>query len=47
MAGVNRADGFMWRAFFLINAAHRGDVSLRDHYPLGEVSWQGPLLPAS
>jgi len=47
MAGVNRSDGFMWRAFFLINAAHRGDVSLRDHYPLGEVAWQGPLLPAN
>ena len=47
MAGVNRSDGFMWRAFFLINAAHRGDVSLRDQYPLGEVSWPGPLLPAS
>lgn len=47
MDGVNRADAFMWRAFFLINAAHRGDVSLRDHYPLGDVSWPGPLLPAS
>ena len=41
---MNRANGFMWRNFFLINAMHRGDVSLRDYYPLGDESWQGPLL---
>jgi radical SAM superfamily enzyme YgiQ (UPF0313 family) len=45
--GVNRANGFMWRNFFLINAMHRGDVSMRDHYPLGDESWQGPLLTAN
>ncbi|EDY20945.1 Radical SAM domain protein [Chthoniobacter flavus Ellin428] len=44
---VNRANGFMWRNFFLINAMHRGDVSMRDHYPLGDESWQGPLLTAN
>jgi len=44
---VNRANGFMWRNFFLINAMHRGDVSLRDYYPLGDESWQGPLLQAN
>ena len=44
---VNRANGFMWRNFFLINAMHRGDVSLRDYYPLGDESWQGPLLTAN
>ncbi len=44
---VNRADGFMWRNFYLINALHRGDVSLRDHYPLGDESWQGPLITAN
>jgi radical SAM superfamily enzyme YgiQ (UPF0313 family) len=43
---VNRANGFMWRNFYLINALHRGDVSLRDHYPLGDESWTGPLLTA-
>jgi radical SAM superfamily enzyme YgiQ (UPF0313 family) len=43
---VNRADGFMWRNFFLINAMHRGDVSLRDGFPLGDESWTGPLLQA-
>jgi hypothetical protein len=43
---VNRASGFMWRNFFLINALHRGDVSLRDNYPLGDESWTGPLLTA-
>jgi radical SAM superfamily enzyme YgiQ (UPF0313 family) len=44
---VNRANGFMWRNFYLINAMHRGDVSLRDYYPLGDESWQGPLLTAN
>lgn len=43
---VNRADSFMWRNFYLINAMHRGDVSLRDHYPLGDESWTGPFLTA-
>jgi len=41
---VNRDDGFMWRQFYLINALHRQDVSLRDHYPLGDESWKGTLL---
>ncbi|HEX7121044.1 MAG TPA: radical SAM protein [Gemmatimonadaceae bacterium] len=47
MQPVNRANGFMWRNFFPINAMHRGDVSLRDHYPLGDMTWRGPLLPAN
>ncbi len=41
---VNRADAFMWRNFYLINAMHRGDVSLRDYYPLGDEAWTGPYL---
>jgi len=44
---VNRSDAFMWRNFYLINSMHRKDVSLRDHYPLGDQAWQGALLPAS
>lgn len=44
---VNRSNWFMWRNFYLINALHRQDVSLRDHYPLGDESWQGPLLNAN
>ena len=46
-APVNRSDGFMWRNFYLINAMHRADVSLRDHYPLGDDSWKGPFLTAN
>jgi radical SAM superfamily enzyme YgiQ (UPF0313 family) len=41
---VNRSNAFMWRNFYLINSMHRGDVSLRDHYPLGDESWQGEVL---
>jgi hypothetical protein len=44
---VNRANGFMWRNFYPINVMHRGDVSLRDHYPLGDMAWQGRLLTAN
>ena len=44
---VNRSNAFMWRNFFPINAMHRSDVSLRDHYPLGDLAWRGTLLPAS
>lgn len=44
---VNRGDAFMWRNFWMINALHRNDVSLRDHYPLGDQSFRGPLLPAA
>jgi radical SAM superfamily enzyme YgiQ (UPF0313 family) len=44
---VNRSDWFMWRNFYLINAMHRTDVTMRDHYPLGDESWQGPLLKAN
>ena len=44
---VNRSDSFMWRNFYLINAMHRTDVSMRDHYPLGDESWQGQLLTAN
>ncbi len=46
-AAVNRSDWFMWRNFYLINAMHRSDVSLRDHYPLGDESWQGQFLTAN
>jgi radical SAM superfamily enzyme YgiQ (UPF0313 family) len=44
---VNRSDLFMWRNFYVINAMHRNDVSMRDHYPLGDESWRGPYLAAN
>lgn len=47
MDSVNRSDWFMWRNFYLINAMHRTDVTMRDHYPLGDESWQGQLLQAN
>jgi radical SAM superfamily enzyme YgiQ (UPF0313 family) len=43
---VNRANLFMFRNYFLINALHRADVEGRNHYPLGEDGWPGPLLRA-
>ena len=46
MDPVNRDNGFMWRNFYLINSMHRQDVSLRDHYPLGDEAWQGSLISA-
>lgn len=40
----NRDDSFMFRNYFLINALHRNEVSLRNGYPLGDEAWSGPLL---
>ncbi|HUG09414.1 MAG TPA: radical SAM protein [Opitutaceae bacterium] len=47
LAPVNRSNGFMWRNFYLINALHRDDVSLRDHYPLGDEAWRGRIIEAN
>ena len=44
--GANRANGFMFRNFFLINALHRADVSARDNYPLGDAAWNKPFIKA-
>ncbi len=44
--GPNRRDPFMFRNFFVINALHRGDVSARDRYPLGDAAFRGPVLKA-
>jgi radical SAM superfamily enzyme YgiQ (UPF0313 family) len=46
MHKVNRSDWFMWRNFYLINAMHRTDVSLRDHYPLGDEAWNETMIKA-
>ena len=47
LAPVNRSNAFMWRNFYLINALHRNDVSLRDHYPLGDEAWRGEIIRAN
>jgi radical SAM superfamily enzyme YgiQ (UPF0313 family) len=44
---VNRADAFMFRNFFVINGMHRVEVGKRDHFPLGDPTWHGPLLKAA
>ena len=44
---VNRADAFMFRNFFFINGMHRVEVAKRDHFPLGDPTWNGPLLKAA
>jgi radical SAM superfamily enzyme YgiQ (UPF0313 family) len=44
---VNRADPVMFRNFLPINYMHRAEVSVRDHFPLGDPAWQGKLLPAA
>jgi radical SAM superfamily enzyme YgiQ (UPF0313 family) len=41
---VNRADPFMFRNFFPINAMLRADTVRRDGYPLGDETWPQPLL---
>jgi radical SAM superfamily enzyme YgiQ (UPF0313 family) len=44
---VNRDNAFMWKNFYLINAMHRSDVSMRDEYPLGDESCTEPLVAAN
>jgi radical SAM superfamily enzyme YgiQ (UPF0313 family) len=44
---VNRADAFMFRNFFMINGMHRVEVDKRDRFPLGDPTWNGPLLKAA
>jgi radical SAM superfamily enzyme YgiQ (UPF0313 family) len=44
---VNRDNVFMWKNFYLINAMHRTDVSMRDEYPLGDEACTEPLLAAN
>jgi len=43
----NYSDFFMFRNYFPINMMHRGDISLRNGYPLGDETWQGTLLVVS
>jgi radical SAM superfamily enzyme YgiQ (UPF0313 family) len=44
---VNYAETRMLLNFFLINYMHQRDVSGRNGLPLGDLNWQGTLLPAS
>jgi radical SAM superfamily enzyme YgiQ (UPF0313 family) len=44
---VNRASAFMFSNFFMINAMHRKEISVRDRFPLGDPGWQGSLLQAA
>ncbi len=43
---VNRRDPFMAVNFLAINAMHQWDVAGRSGLPLGDETWQGPLLEA-
>lgn len=43
---VNRKSAFMLANFLVINAMHQWDVQGRNGLPLGDASWQGPLLRA-
>ena len=41
---VNGAGPFMFTNFFVINLMHRREIGTRDRHPLGDPSWQRPLL---
>ena len=43
---VNHRDPWMAANFLVINAMHQQDVAGRCGLPLGDETWQGPLLPA-
>jgi radical SAM superfamily enzyme YgiQ (UPF0313 family) len=46
MDRVNRADPIMARNFLPINLMHRFELSKRDRFPLGDPSFEGPMLCA-
>ena len=37
-------DAFVFRNFFLVNAMHRREISMRNGYPLGDEQWRGALV---
>lgn len=41
---VNAAGAFMFANFFLINLMHRREIDVRDRHPLGDASWNRPLI---
>jgi len=43
----NNADGFLRSRYFLINYLHQLEVGNRDGFPLGDESWNGPLIEAN
>jgi len=43
---VNASNFYMFRNFFTINAMHRMEISMRNHYPLGDMGWKGSLIKA-
>lgn len=43
---VNASNLFMFRNFFTINAMHRMEINMRNHYPLGDMGWKGSLIKA-
>ena len=47
LAPANFGNAFMWRNYWPINLMHRVDIGGRNGYPLGDESWQGPLLEAA
>jgi hypothetical protein len=42
--GVNSKSPFMWFNFFVINSLMRREVLQRRRYPLGDESFEEPLL---
>jgi len=40
------AAGVQQRNFWAVNLLHRAELGVRDGYPLGDQSWNKPLLPA-
>lgn len=44
---AGRVSGFLWRAFWPMNVAHRREIPQRDGHPLGDPTWQGELREAA
>ena len=44
MDPVNRKSPLIWFAYYWINYIFRQEVNLREHFPLGDETWNGKLI---
>lgn len=44
LSPINRKNPLMWLSYYWINHLFHQEVSMRDHYPLGDQAWRGEWI---
>jgi radical SAM superfamily enzyme YgiQ (UPF0313 family) len=44
LSPINRVNPMMWLSYYWINHLFHQEVSMRDHYPLGDQAWHGEWI---